>query len=572
MKKFLKPLALLMVVLMVTLTACGDSGSQSGEASNGGGSAETAAAENQSAGDVATDTSVIIGQSSEVANLNPMIQPRTPDSNVQCMIYSFLVMPDENLNYVGDLADSWDISDDGTVYTFHLKEGVKWHDGEDFNADDVVFTLTSLAAPTYNGGNDGRVMSIVGAADYQAGNADSVSGIKRVDDYTVELTLEAPNAAFLSNMYTSILPEHILAGEDPGTWGQDDFNRNPIGTGKYKFVEWKAGQYITLERNEDYYGEKPSIKNVTVQFGDDTTLIAALLNGEIDVLYNLAASEIENVEAMDGVSVYNYEQMTVSYIGLNQLVDSLSDLRVRQALSYGLDKQTLVDTIYGDGNAYVCDDVFPSNHWSHSENVTVYEYNPEKAKELLEEAGYTMNDSTGYYEKDGQTLHLTYDMTSSTDGKSIAALIQQQWKEIGVEMEVIEQDFATLAYTKLLPGEATEETTAESFQCYTLGFGVEADPEEYNEYFSTSTGAGSWNFIHYSNAEVDQLFKDQLLMTDPDERAECFHKIAELISQDIPWIPLYNKAGVAGLNDKVQNFVCDFRGITFQIEKWSIAE
>lgn len=572
MKKFLKPLALLMVVLMVTLTACGDSGSQSGETSNGGGSAETAAAENQPAGDVATDTSVIIGQSSEVANLNPMIQPRTPDSNVQCMIYSFLVMPDENLNYVGDLADSWDISDDGTVYTFHLKEGVKWHDGEDFNADDVVFTLTSLAAPTYNGGNDGRVMSIVGAADYQAGNADSISGIKKVDDYTVELTLEAPNAAFLSNMYTSILPEHILAGEDPGTWGQDDFNRNPIGTGKYKFVEWKAGQYITLERNEDYYGEKPSIKNVTVQFGDDTTLIAALLNGEIDVLYNLAASEIENVEAMDGVSVYNYEQMTVSYIGLNQLVDSLSDLRVRQALSYGLDKQTLVDTIYGDGNAYVCDDVFPSNHWSHSENVTVYEYNPEKAKELLEEAGYTMNDSTGYYEKDGQTLHLTYDMTSSTDGKSIAALIQQQWKEIGVEMEVIEQDFATLAYTKLLPGEATEETTAESFQCYTLGFGVEADPEEYNEYFSTSTGAGSWNFIHYSNAEVDQLFKDQLLMTDPDERAECFHKIAELISQDIPWIPLYNKAGVAGLNDKVQNFVCDFRGITFQIEKWSIAE
>lgn len=127
-------------------------------------------------------------------------------------------------------------------------------------------------------------------------------------------------------------------------------------------------------------------------------------------------------------------------------------------------------------------------------------------------------------------MHLTYDMSTSTDGKAVAALIQQQWKAIGVEMEVIEQDFATLAYTKLLPGEATEETTGDSFQCYTLGFGVEADPNEYNEYFSTSTGAGSWNFIHYSNPEVDQLFKDQLLLTDPDERAECFHKIADLIS------------------------------------------
>lgn len=573
MKRFKRLAAWLLVVLMLVLTACGgnsDAGNDTqaaggNEASQGGGSdADT---------NVDTEgTSVIIGQSSEVANLNPMIQPRTPDSNVQCMIYSFLVMPDEELNYVGDLAESWDISEDGTVYTFHLREGVKWHDGEDFNADDVVFTLTSLAAPTYNGGNDGRVMSIVGAADYQAGTADSISGINRVNDYTVEITLEAPNAAFLSNMYTSILPEHILAGEDPGTWGQDDFNRAPIGTGKYKFVEWKSGQYITLERNEDYYGQKPSIQYVTVQFGDDTTLVAALLNGEIDVLYNLAASEVENVETMDGVSVYNYEQMTVTYIGLNQLVDSLSDLRVRQALAHGLDKEALLSTVYGEGKAYVCDDVFPNNHWSHSENVTVYEYNPEKAKSLLEEAGYTMNASTGYYEKDGQTLHLTYDMASSTDGKSIAALIQQQWKEIGVELEVIEQDFATLAYQKLLPGEATEETTADSFQCYTLGFGVEADPQEYNEYFSTSTGAGSWNFIHYSNAEVDQLFKEQLLMSDPAERTECFHKIAEIISEDLPWIPLYNRAGSAGLSDRVQNFICDYRGITFQIEKWTVAE
>lgn len=559
MKKIVRPLALLLAVMMVVLTAC------SGGADNG-----TAASGEQ--GTAANDTSIVIGQASEVANLNPMIQPRTPDSNVQCMIFSYLVIPDENLNYVGDLAETWDISDDGTIYTFHLREGVKWHDGEDFTADDVVFTLTALAHPNYNGGADGRVMSIVGAKDYQAGTADSVSGIKKIDDYTVEITLETPNAAFLGNMYTCILPEHILGEEDPGTWGNDDFNRAPIGTGKYKFVEWKAGQYITLERNDDYYGDKPSIKNVTVQFGADTTLVAALLNGEIDVLYNLAASEAENVEAVDGVSIYNYEQMTVYYIGLNQLVDSLSDLRVRQALSYALDKQTIIDTVYGEGNAYVCDDVFPTNHWSHSENVTVYEYNPEKAKSLLEEAGYTMNASTGYYEKDGKTLHLTYDMSSSTDGKQIAALIQQYWKAIGVEMEVIEQDFATLAYTKLLPGEATEETTAESFQCYTLGFGVEADPNEYNEYFSTSTGAGSWNFIHYSNAEVDQMFKDQLLMSDPDERAECFHKIAEQISQDIPWIPLYNKTASCGVNDKVQDFVADYRGITFQIEKWNVVE
>lgn len=547
MKKLMKPLALLMAVVMVTLTGCGGSGSDE------------------------SGSSIIIGQSSEVANLNPMIQPRTPDSNVQCLIFDYLVIPDENLNYVGDLAESWDISDDGTIYTFHLQEGVKWHDGEDFNADDVVFTLTALASPEYTGGNEGRVMSIVGASEYQAGTADSVEGIKKIDDYTVEITLASPNAAFLSNMYVAMLPEHILGEESPADWGNDDFNRTPIGTGKYKFVEWEAGQYISLERNDEYFGTMPSIENVVVQFGADTTLVAALLNGEIDVLYNLPATEIENVEAVDGVGVYNYEMMSVYYIGLNQLDPDLSDLRVRQALAYALDKQTIVDTVYGE-TATVANDIFPDNHWSHNPDVTVYEYNPEKAMALLEEAGYTMNDSTGYYEKDGETLHLTYDMSTSTDGRQVAALIQQYWKAIGVEMEVIEQDFATLAYSKLLPNNATEETTAESFQCYTLGFGVEADPEEYNAYLSTSTGAGSWNFIHYSNPQVDELFQQQLLETDPDARADCFHQIAQIISDDVPWIPLYNKATSTGLSDRVQNFTADFRGINFQIEKWTLAE
>ena len=562
MKKFARIIALLLALTL--LTACGGN---SAPATN-----EAPKTDAPAAAAPADDTSIILAQTSEVANLNPMIQPRTPDSNVQCLIFGFLVMPDENLNYVGDLAESWDITNEGTVYTFKLRNDIKWHDGEAFNADDVIFTLTALAHPNYHGGNDGRVMSIVGASEYQAGTAESVAGLKKIDDYTVEITLAQPNAAFMANMYTAMLPEHILGEVDPGEWGNHDFNRAPVGNGKYKFVEWKPGQYITLERNEEYYGTKPAIKNVTVQFGADTTLVAALMNGEVDVLYNLPASEIENVEAMPNSSVYTYEQMTVSYIGLNQLVPALSDRNVREALAHAIDKQTLVDTCFGEGLAFVCEDVFPSNHWSHSENVTVYEYNPELSKKLLEESGYTMG-SNGYYEKDGQVLHLTFDMASSSaDSKAMAALLQQFFKAVGVSMEVIEQDFSTLAFTKLLPGNATEETTAEDFQMYTLGFGVEADPEEYNDYFSTSTGAGSWNFIHYSNAKVDELFDAQLLMADPAERTAAFNEIAELISQDIPWIPLFNKAGVTGLSSKVQNYSADFRGAFFQIEKWNVAE
>ena len=257
------------------------------------------------------DGYVIIGQASEVANLNPMEYPRTPDSNVQNLIFSYLVQPDEELNFKPDLAESWDISEDGTVYTFHLRKDVTWHDGVPFTADDVVFTLNALANPNYIGGNENRVLGIVGAAEVQKGEAETISGVVKVDDYTVEITLPETNAAFMANMYTSILPKHVLEGEDPGEWEKDDFNRAPVGTGKYKFVEWKAGQYIRLERNEDYFGTKPSIKDVIVQFGDETTLVAALLNGEIDVLYNLPTAEVENVEAIDTVQVVRNEQMTV---------------------------------------------------------------------------------------------------------------------------------------------------------------------------------------------------------------------------------------------------------------------
>ncbi|MBR2571339.1 MAG: hypothetical protein IKE30_04345, partial [Clostridia bacterium] len=267
---------------------------------------------------------------------------------------------------------------------------------------------------------------------------------------------------------------------------------------------------------------------------------------------------------------YTNEQMTVYYIGFSMLNETLSDLRVRQALAYGIDKQTVIDTVYGNGLAYVSDDIFPANHWSHSENVTVYEYNPEKAKSLLEEAGYVMNDSTGYYEKDGQTLHLVYDLSSSATGEAMATLYQQQWKEIGVEVEIVTQDFATLAFTKLLPDSGASETTADSYQMYTLGFGVEVDPNEYNEYLSTNTGAGSWNFGHYSNPEIDELFKLQLTQTDPDERAETFHRIAEIESNDLYWIPTYGNYATTGVSTRVKNFIADYRGVTFQIEKWSV--
>jgi peptide/nickel transport system substrate-binding protein len=543
---------------MLTLSACG-----SREQTEDAGAPSAAAAGNPT---------VTIGQLSEVANLNPALQPRTPDSNAHTLIYSYLVIPTEDLSYVGDLATGWTVSEDGLRYVFTIRDDALWHDGTPVTAEDVVFTFTSIVHPDYNGGADGRMVSVTGAQDYREGKADKVAGLYAQDEHTVVFELNTPNAAFLSNMYYTILPKHILGDVSPGEWDKNAFNTNPVGSGKYKFVRWESGQFMEFKRNDEYYGAKPSIENVILRFGDDTTLAAALINGEIDILYNMSVSELDTIDVVSGVSAYLYQSMSMYYIGLNQLNEHLGDLRVRQALSHGLDKDVIISTVYGD-TAHPTDDLFPENHWSHSETVTVYEYDPAKAKSLLEEAGYTMG-AGGYYEKNGSPLSLTYDLVDSTDGKQVAQMVQQYWKEIGVQMEIITQDFSTLAFTKLFPSDENGDprfVTADDFACYTLGFGVEADPDEYRDYFVTPSGPGSWNFITYSNAEVDRLFTEQLLISDQAQREALYHNIADLMSLDIPWIPLYSKSQVAGLSDRVQGFVADYRGINFQIEKWTLS-
>jgi peptide/nickel transport system substrate-binding protein len=172
--------------------------------------------------------------------MNPLIFATTSDTNITYMIYDSLVKPDDQLKLVGSLAKSWDVSADGLTYTFHLNEGVKWHDGEPFTAKDVAFTFTSLANPAYDGGAYSRIQPVAGAEDFHNNKAQGVSGIKVIDDNTITFTLVKPNASFLANLSIGIIPEHILKDVSPSDWAKNDFNRNPIGTGPFKFVKWES--------------------------------------------------------------------------------------------------------------------------------------------------------------------------------------------------------------------------------------------------------------------------------------------------------------------------------------------
>ncbi|THF84558.1 peptide-binding protein [Cohnella fermenti] len=567
--------ALFASILSLSLMLAGCSSNNSNGANSSGSATPSSSASSSATASASSEGksggTVTVAQESEPGNLNPLIYATTSDTNVTHMIYDSLVEPDEELNMVGDLAKSWDISEDGLTYTFHLNEGVKWHDGEPFTAGDVAFTFTSLADPRYDGGAYSRVQPVVGAEDFHAGKADGVSGIKVIDDNTVSFTLASANASFLASLFIGIVPEHILKDVSPADWAKHDSNRNPIGTGPFKFVKWETGQYIEVDANPDYFGGAPKLDKVITRFGDSNTMLAAFMNQEIDIV-PVPADQVESVRTLDFADVKAANDLSVYYVGFNLKNEFFSDLKVRQALAYGTDKELIVSSVIGEFGE-VSDDLFPNAHWSHNPDVTKYPYDKDKAKQLLEEAGFTLN-SGGIYEKNGKELKFTLSVpTGKTEREKTAVLLKQQWGEIGVKIEIASMDFSTLV-TKLLPtGSDGKQRAVEAndYDAYILGFGVEADPDEYRSYFDSAfMPPNGYNFVSYSNPAIDELFDKELTQTDQTERTATFHEIGKVLSDDVPWIPIYGQKTVFAANKKIANFNPDFRGVSFNAKDWSL--
>ncbi|WP_058300721.1 peptide-binding protein [Gorillibacterium timonense] len=556
--------------ISMALSACSSSSSSSTSSPSPSSSEAAATA---SAAPAKTGGSVTVAQASEPGNLNPLIYATTSDTNVTHMIFDSLVQPDAELKMVGDLAKSWDVSEDGLTYTFHLQENAKWHDGQPFTANDVAFTFTSMADARYDGGAYSRVQPVAGAEEFHSGKADSVSGIKVIDEHTISFTLTKPNASFLASLFIGVLPEHILKDVSPADWAKNDFNRNPIGTGPFKFVKWETGQYIEVAANPDYFGGAPKLDKIITRFGDANTMLAAFMNKEIDIV-PVAADQVASIKTLDFADVKAANDLSVYYVGFNLLNPFFSDLKVRQALSYGTDKNLIVSSVIGEYGE-VSDDLFPNAHWSHNPDVTKYPYDKAKAKQLLEEDGFKLN-SKGFYEKDGKELKFSLNVpTGKPEREKTGVLLKQQWGEIGVNVEIISLDFSTLV-TKLLPTGSDGKqraVKADDYDAYILGFGVEADPDEYRSYFSSKfMPPNGYNFVSYSNPKMDELFEKELSQTNQDERTATFHEIGKILSDDIPWIPIYGQKTVFTANKRVQNFNPDFRGVSFDAKDWSVSE
>ena len=510
-----------------------------------------------------------LAQWSEPGNLNPLIFPTTYDQNIQELVFSALIKPTADLSFEADLAESWEISEDQRTITFTLKPNLTWHDGTALSTADVAFTYTSMADPLYDGGRYAEISVLEGAEAYNKGEADTVSGIQVIDERTISFTTAEPFAPFLPVIGgIFILPEHIYGQVAIDRWQEDSSNREPLGSGPFEFVEYRSGELVELKAFENYHEGRPCLDGIIIRFGDQNTMLAALLSGEVDVA-QVPINSVDSVTNAEAVELKIVDSLSFQYLGFNLRHEALSQSAVRQAIAHALNRDAMVDGLVR-GYGQTLNTIFPPNHWSYPPAVEAINFDVEAANQILDEAGWTLEN--GVRSKDGVSLNLSlFYPTGNQVRERSAPLIQANLKQIGINVELQAMDFATLV-TYLLPkDEAGNPTTvsAEGLEMFLLGYGIERDPNEYLSYFVESDmPPNGFNFTGYVRTEVEELLRAGQVSLDAEERTQIYRDFALIMREDLPWIPLYQQQDLYANQTRLQGFGPDIRGVNVNATKW----
>ena len=442
---------------------------------------------------------------SDPVSYNPDAAMDDPTLMVLENVLSKLICFDYAGNLMPDLATSWDVSEDGLTVTFHLREGVKWHDGEPFTSADVKWSLEKIAAEGYS-----------------STSLANMTACDTPDDNTVVLTLAQPDSSLIYNLAyygMSILPKHLYDGQDWLTC--DAATVKPIGTGAYKFADHQKSVSVTLTANEDYYGEKPGCDTVIFSIIPDTnTAVQAFLNGEVDYLGSSApASELENLAAQ-GANVYSRPFASRYYICYNMRREALQDANVRLAIAKAIDRQEILDkALSGQGQA--AEGFAPiAIEWAYNGDDVVPAKDVEGAIALLENAGYT-RDADGYF------LTLTCPTMAGDDFVNVTTVVKAQLKEIGVNLVMNTMDDGAFVGVVMAEDPDFDLTIISGY----------AGPDA--SAMQTRVGTtGAMNLMGYSNPEVDECYTKANLTSNQDERAAYFKQAQKLLSEDLPIVPL----------------------------------
>ena len=457
----------------------------------------------------------IVGQPPTVP-INPLVRSSNPRASL--WMFESLVSYTTDLRPRGQLAERWDTSEDGLTYTFHLRRNVKWHDGRPFTADDVVYTAE--AALNERNNSPMRRYYLVRGRPVR---------VEKVDTYTVRFTLPFASALFLYNQsqWNFIVPRHLLEGKELAT---ADFNAKPVATGPFRFVELQDKQFIRMAANPDYYVARPKLDGwVDRALGDQNAALAAFAKGEVDFIGVNSRDAIETARRIPNTRIYSYNAGWIYSFNMNLKANMFTDVRVRRALAYAFDREQMAKAIAGDVPV-AWSLIGPPSSWAYNANVPKYPKEPVRAKELLSEAGFRPGPD-GIVQKDGKPLSFTVLIQSGatdSDPESYAVALRQEFRAIGVDMQIQRLDRPTLEKRLF---------EAKEYEAYLWwnGYGFEPDPAFY--WHSASA------INNYAHPELDLLIDQAASTTNRDARKRFLDAIAMKVARDVAFIPLYFFSG-----------------------------
>lgn len=492
---------------------------------------------------------LVAGSIGEPSILIPMLAGDSASHDVAGLIYNGLIKYDIDLSIIGDLAESWNISPDGLVITFRLKKGVKWTDGVEFTADDVMFgykTIIDEKTPTpYK-------------EDYL-----QVKKAEVLDRYTFRITYEKPFAPALSSWGNLVvLPKHLLEGKDIT---KSELTRKPVGLGMYKLNKWTSGQEVILDSNKNYFEGRPYIDRYVYKIiPDPATMFLELQAGGIDMM---GLTPIQYTKQTDtdifkqNFQKFRYPVFSYTYMGFNLKHPWFKDKRVRQAIAHAIDKEEIVDVVlFGLGSPAT--GPYVPNTWVYNSGAKKYDYNLEMAKKLLKEAGWEDTDGDGLLDKDGKGFEFSV-LTNmgNRSREQTATIIQYRLKQIGIKMNIRVLEWSTFI---------NEFIDKRRFETVILGWSIGIDPDQYDIWHSSKTREKEFNFVSYNNHEVDELLEKGRRTFNIEERKRAYYRIQEILADEVPYIFLYVPDATPILSSRFKGIKPTTIGISYNLPKWYV--
>lgn len=483
----------------------------------------------------AKDTIVYSMNTAPEGIFNPLISNVNIDKYVTSVVYASLMTVNDKGEQEPYLATESKVSDDMKKITYTLSDKAVWHDGEKVTANDVAYTFKAMADPNYTGGYYGDVQAVKGAEAYHNGEAEDIEGIKVIDDKTIEIEFEkvyAPGVTNLGNV--EIIPEHIWSKVNPGEWTkQTELLNNPVGCGPYKLTEYKIGSHVKFEAAADFFGGEVKTPNLVFKAINADTTQAEFKGGNIDIA-NVEPLRQADIDALtsEGLKTVSYDNYMFTYMGFNLRKESLKDVKVRQAIMYAIDRQSILDNIVEGRGSVVNAPLLPSS-WAYPEESELeqYKYDVEKAKSLLKEAGWEDKDGDGIVENaNGEKLELTIDCQNDHEVRQkTATAIQESLKAAGIAVEI-----DTMEYSALMD----KAVANHDFDLYMMGNTLSLDPDPKPMWASTAIsnepGVIGYNIVAYNNPETDKLIEEGNATLDQNERKSIYGEFAKILNRDVP--------------------------------------